>query len=58
MKLVYDITTEERNYNHVTGKAHFQDVRRNWNDNSRIVTAFVWDSEIGQWVKVAAGRNW
>ena len=55
---VYNIWTEERNYNHVNGKDHFQIVRDNWNDHSKIVDIHIWDRDMGKWVKLNPDRNW
>ena len=54
----YSITTEERTYNSVNSKNHFQQVRDNWSDNSKVTRAFVWDNILGEWIAQKAPLHW
>jgi len=46
----YTVTTEQRTYNLIIGGEDFQNVRNTWNDQSKITSAWFWDSTTQKYV--------
>ena len=54
----YRITTKARTYDCIHGRAHFQQVRAAWDDTTKVIRAYAWDSYLGQWLRQIAPLRW